>query len=86
MKILINYQICKNKYIKHSRNDVTSTDSFVNQLENMTRNAAHMQMVYDQTLPAELVDTYLSSLQEVFGLTMTPEAAAAAMDETAAKL
>ena len=69
-----------------SRNDVTSTDSFVNQLENMTRNAAHMQMVYDQTLPAELVDTYLSSLQEVFGLTMTPEAAAAAMDETAAKL
>lgn len=69
-----------------ARNDVSSSDPFVQQLEEMTRNAAHMQMVYDQTLPAKLVDTYLSTDQEVFGLTMTPEEAAAAMDATAAEL
>lgn len=69
-----------------SRKDVKSTDSFVNLLEDMTANAASIQMVYDQTLPAELVDTHLSTTQELFGLTMTPEQAAAEMQKKAVSL
>ena len=69
-----------------ARTDVTSTDPFVNQLEDLMRGASNLQPVYDQTLPVELIDVYLATLQEVFGLTMTPEEAAAKMDAKAAEI
>lgn len=66
-----------------ARSDVHSNDPFVQQLEEMTAKAAHIQMVYDQNLPPELVDVHLNTTQEVFGQTMTPQQAADAMEEKA---
>ena len=66
-----------------ARNDVHSADPFVQKLEEMTANAANIQMVYDQNLPAELVDVHLSTTQEIFGQTMTAQEAADAVEAKA---
>lgn len=66
-----------------ARMDVTSTDSFVNELEEMTQNAKTIQMVYDQTLPSEIIEVHYNTIQELLGLTMTPEEAADAVEAVA---
>lgn len=69
-----------------ARKDVRSTDPFVNQLEDLLHNAKSMQPVYDQTLPRELVDVHYNTTQELFALTMTPEAAAQSMEKKAEEI
>ncbi len=66
-----------------ARADIASTDPFVHQLEEMTNNAKSIQMVYDQTLPSELIEVHYNTIQEVLALTMTPEDAAKSMEEMA---
>lgn len=89
--LLLNYLTCKEIAQEYAdttgaqaaRSDVHSNDPFVQKLEEMTANAANIQMVYDQNLPAELVDVHLSTTQEVFGQTMTAQEAADAMEAKA---
>lgn len=69
-----------------ARSDITSKDSFVNMMEKMVADAKSIQMVYDQTLPPELVDAHLSTTQEILGLTMTPQEAADKMEAKAKKV
>ncbi len=66
-----------------ARKDVNSTDTFVQQVENMTKKAKNIQMVYDQTLPPEIAQAHLSTTQELFGLTITPKAAAETVESKA---
>jgi raffinose/stachyose/melibiose transport system substrate-binding protein len=66
-----------------ARKDVKSNDPFAHKVEKLTKKAKHVQMVYDQTLPPELAQSHLSTTQEIFGLTMSPKAAADTVENKA---
>lgn len=51
----------------------------------LLENATYVQLAYDQYLSPEMAECFKDTLQEVYGLTITPEAAAAAMEEMASK-
>lgn len=61
------------------------TDSVVAEIFEAAQNASEIQLWYDQYLPPAVASAHLDGLQEVFGLTKTPEEAQesmqAAMDE-----
>lgn len=52
------------------------TDKVVKQILDAAEKASSVQLWYDQYLPPEVAQAHLSSCQELFGLTMTPEEAA----------
>lgn len=61
-------------------------DSLVKRFYEITENATHIQMPYDQTLVPELAELHKDTTQALFGLDMTPEEAAKRMEEKAKEL
>lgn len=59
-------------------------DPFLNRVMDMVAKATNVQLWYDQELPPKLAEVHKDTVQALFGLSMTPEAAAQEM-ETAAK-
>lgn len=49
------------------------------------QNATYVQLAYDQYLSPTMAEVYKDCLQEIYGLTMTPEVAAATMETAAAE-
>lgn len=62
---------------------IVSDDPYVQQFSELVEEAEFIQMPYDQTLPPALAETHLNSVQEVFGLSITPEEAAERMEAEA---
>ena len=56
-------------------------DPLVKRFFEITENATHIQMPYDQTLAPELGELHKDTTQALFGLDMTPEEAAKQMEE-----
>ena len=54
------------------------TDPLLLKICTFAEGAGDVQLWYDQYLPSSVANAHLDSCQEVFGLTMTPEAAATA--------
>jgi len=61
-------------------------DELVKRFFEITENATHIQMPYDQTLPPELGEKHKDTTQAIFGLDMTPEEAAKQMEKKAVEL
>lgn len=59
----------------------TSEDPVVNEILDSVNNAAGIQLWYDQYLPAEVAEVHKQTSQEIFGLTMTPQEANAALQD-----
>ncbi len=60
-------------------------DPFVEHSE-MVEKANHLQVYYDQALPPELAEEHKNTTQSLFGLKMTPEEAAKAMEKKAKEI
>ncbi|MFP4016849.1 MAG: extracellular solute-binding protein, partial [Halanaerobiales bacterium] len=58
-------------------------DPTIQEVYELFQEANHIQLWYDQSLPQELATVHLNTTQALFGLTMTPEEAANAMEEAA---
>ncbi|MFP4661826.1 MAG: extracellular solute-binding protein [Halanaerobiales bacterium] len=58
-------------------------DPTIQEVYELFQDANHIQLWYDQSLPQELATVHLNTTQALFGLTMTPEEAANAMEEAA---
>ncbi|MCA0970494.1 extracellular solute-binding protein [Halobacillus litoralis] len=65
---------------------VEPSDEFTKRFYEITENATHMQMPYDQTLPPELAELHKDTTQAIFSLEMTPEEAAEKMEAKAQEL
>lgn len=61
-------------------------DPLVKRFYDITENATHIQMPYDQTLVPELGELHKDTTQALFGMDMTPEEAAKQMEEKAKDL
>ena len=61
-------------------------DDFVQKLNDMVDQANYLQVYYDQTLPPELAEEHKNTTQSLFGLKMTPEEAAKAMEKKAKEI
>ena len=57
------------------------TDSVTKEVVEAANNASEIQLWYDQNLPPEVATAHLDGLQEVFGLTKTPQEAQEAMQK-----
>jgi raffinose/stachyose/melibiose transport system substrate-binding protein len=64
--------------------NITITDPFLKRLQVLITQAPNVQLWYDQELPPKLGELHKDTSQELFGLSLTPEAAAQQM-EVAAK-
>jgi raffinose/stachyose/melibiose transport system substrate-binding protein len=64
--------------------NITITDPFLKRLQVFITQAPNVQLWYDQELPPKLGELHKDTSQELFGLSLTPEAAAQQM-EVAAK-
>jgi raffinose/stachyose/melibiose transport system substrate-binding protein len=64
--------------------DIALTDPILAELFTQVQAAPDMQLWYDQALSPEVADVHKSTSQEIFGLTMTPEAAAEALQNAQA--
>ncbi|MGA7816797.1 extracellular solute-binding protein [Caballeronia sp.] len=64
--------------------NITITDPFLKRLQALITEAPNVQLWYDQELPPKLGELHKDTSQELFGLSLTPEAAAQQM-EVAAK-
>jgi raffinose/stachyose/melibiose transport system substrate-binding protein len=64
--------------------DVALTDPFLKRLQQLVAQAPNVQLWYDQELPPKLGELHKDTTQALFGLSLTPEAAAQQM-ETGAK-
>lgn len=62
---------------------VVPKDAFTKRFYDVVKNATHLQMPYDQTLPPELAELHKDTTQAVFGLDMTPKEAAKKMEQKA---
>lgn len=58
-------------------------DPLLQEIFGIVENADSIQLWYDQYLPPELAEVHLDLVQELFALTVTPEEAAARMEEAA---
>lgn len=65
---------------------VAPKNPLVKRFFEVTENATHIQMPYDQTLPPELGELHKDTTQALFALDMTPEEAAKKMEEKASQL
>ncbi|SEH41609.1 carbohydrate ABC transporter substrate-binding protein, CUT1 family [Halobacillus karajensis] len=63
--------------------DVVPDDEFTRDIYDVVQQATHLQMPYDQTLPPELAELHKDTTQAIFGLNMSPEEAAAQMEDKA---
>ncbi|MFB7638922.1 extracellular solute-binding protein [Peribacillus butanolivorans] len=62
---------------------VSYEDEYTEKLSKVLENAEYLQTFYDQTLPPELAEVHLNTTQALFGLSITPEEAAAKVEEKA---
>lgn len=65
---------------------VNYKDPFSEKISEYVANAEDIHMPYDQTLPPELAELHKDTTQALFGLSITPEEAAARMEEKAKEL
>lgn len=63
----------------------TSDDPVLQEVIDIVQNANSVQLWYDQYLPPELGEVHKDTTQALFGLSMTPEEAAKAMEDAANK-
>ncbi|MBS4204321.1 extracellular solute-binding protein [Lederbergia citrea] len=63
--------------------NIEPEDDFIKRIYTIAQEASHLQMPYDQTLPAELAELHKDTTQALFGLSMTPEEAAEKMENEA---
>ncbi|MBS4210025.1 extracellular solute-binding protein [Bacillus sp. FJAT-50079] len=61
-------------------------DEFIQKVNDLLSNANSMQTFYDQTLPPELGELHKDTTQAIFGLEMTPQEAADAMEKKAKEI
>ncbi|SFD35186.1 carbohydrate ABC transporter substrate-binding protein, CUT1 family [Bacillus sp. OV194] len=66
-----------------SVDNVVPKDEMTKRFYEVVKNATHLQMPYDQTLPPELAELHKDTTQAVFGLDMTPKEAAKKMEQKA---
>ncbi|WP_458353367.1 extracellular solute-binding protein [Peribacillus frigoritolerans] len=62
---------------------VSYEDEYSEKLSKVLEDAEYLQTFYDQTLPPELAEVHLNTTQALFGLSITPEEAAAKVEEKA---
>jgi raffinose/stachyose/melibiose transport system substrate-binding protein len=62
---------------------LTVTEPLLNRITQMIVAAPNVQLWYDQELPPKLGEVHKDSTQALFGLSLTPEAAAAQMEDAA---
>ncbi|MGE7761502.1 extracellular solute-binding protein [Peribacillus sp. NPDC097895] len=62
---------------------VSYEDEYTEKLSKVLEDAEYLQTFYDQTLPPELAEVHLNTTQALFGLSITPEEAAAKVEEKA---
>ncbi|MBD1379605.1 extracellular solute-binding protein [Metabacillus arenae] len=67
-------------------NGVEYEDEFIQEINEVLEGAENMQTYYDQTLPPELAEVHLDTTQGLFGLSITPEEAAAQVEKKAKEL
>lgn len=60
-----------------------SSDPFLNRIMTMVAEATNVQLWYDQELPPKLAEVHKDTVQALFGLSLTPEAAAKQMEDAA---
>lgn len=65
---------------------VTITEPLMKRQQELIENATFMQNFYDQFLPPELAALHKETTYKIFGLEMTPEEAAAAMEKKAVEM
>lgn len=58
-------------------------DPFLNRIMTMVAEATNVQLWYDQELPPKLAEVHKDTVQALFGLSLTPEAAAKQMEDAA---
>lgn len=61
-------------------------DPFLNRIMKMVAEATNVQLWYDQELPPKLAEVHKDTVQALFGLSLTPEAAAQQMEDAAKSL
>jgi len=65
---------------------VVISDPLIQEVQDMLLNATYIQNFYDQFLPSELGNLHKQTTYDLFGLTTTPEAAAAEMESKAKEI
>jgi len=60
-----------------------TSDPFLNRVMNLVAGASSVQFWYDQELSPNLAQVHLNTTQALFGLSITPEAAAQQMEDAA---
>lgn len=60
-----------------------TSDAFLNRIMGMVAEATNVQLWYDQELPPKLAEVHKDTVQGLFGLSLTPEAAAQQMEDAA---
>jgi raffinose/stachyose/melibiose transport system substrate-binding protein len=60
-----------------------TSDPFLNRIMKMVAEATNVQLWYDQELPPKLAEVHKDTVQALFGLSLTPEAAAKQMEDAA---
>ena len=58
-------------------------DPFLNRVMDLVANSSNVQLWYDQELSPNLAQVHLNTVQALFGLSLTPEAAAQQMEDAA---
>ena len=61
-------------------NKVKIDDPFLQRLQGLLASAPSVQLWYDQVLPPALGEVHKDTTQQLFGLSITPEAAAQQME------
>ncbi|MFB5662381.1 extracellular solute-binding protein [Alteribacillus sp. HJP-4] len=61
-------------------------DEYVQRINDVLEEADYLQTFYDQTLPPELAEVHLDTTQALFGMSITPEEAAAEMEAAAEEI
>ncbi len=60
-----------------------TNDAFLNRVMKLVAEASNVQLWYDQELSPNLAQVHLNTTQALFGLSITPEAAAQKMEDAA---
>ncbi|WP_319519158.1 extracellular solute-binding protein [uncultured Martelella sp.] len=63
--------------------DITTDDPFLNKVLGVVGDAGSVQLWYDQELPPALGEVHKDTVQQLFGMSITPEEAAAEMEQAA---
>lgn len=60
-----------------------TTDAYLNRIMDLVAKASNVQLWYDQELPPKMAELHKDTIQAVFGLSLSPEAAAQQMEDAA---